>query len=102
MEDRLWGIALDLFQELCNALGFGAECLRRYTGMAQVRSIEIHVIELFASQRVWNQKWVPNQAIDPPFLRYYPVSLRVELELVYKATDLGCRRCRGLSCHCPQ
>jgi hypothetical protein len=44
--------------------------------MTQVRSVEIHVIEPFASQSVWNQEGIPDQAIDPPFFRCDFVSMK--------------------------
>jgi hypothetical protein len=75
VEDRIWRKALDPFQELCNALGLGAEGLGGYTSMIQVRSVKIQVIEPLATQSVWDQEGIPYQTVDPPFFRCDFVSL---------------------------
>lgn len=79
VEDCLWWKGLDLFQELCYALGLGAKCLGGYTSMTQIRSVKIHVIESFATQGVWNKEGIPDQTVDPPFFRCDFVSLKYEL-----------------------
>lgn len=78
MEDRVRRIALDLLQELRDALSLGAEVLGRLTVTMQVCGVKIQIVKSLFTQSVWDQVWVPDEAIDPPFLRCYLVSLHVK------------------------
>lgn len=78
MEDRVRRIALDLLQELRDALGLGAEVVGRLTLAMQVCGVKIQIVESLFTQSVRDQEWVPDEAIDPPFLRWYLVSLHIK------------------------
>jgi hypothetical protein len=44
-------------------------------GLARECGVKIQLIQSFLAQRIRNQKWVTNQAADPPFLGWSALAI---------------------------